>query len=429
MRALLVHLGGRAIVGWLAVLLVGALAACGGGEGGGGGVVPPVSGETSAAAAASFPTMPTVVVPAAAANVLQVVLDRGPKGSAFNTPFVSVTLCVPGTDICQTLDHIVLDTASHGLRIAAAALRPELALPPVTIAGATDGSPAVPVAECLPFASGYAWGSVRKVDLAMAGERAAGLTMQVIGDHTAPYAAIPSACTRNGRNLAGVLDANGILGVGPQRVDCGAACATSASPSVYFTCDTAGCTATKMALEAQIANPIPSLRDNNNGLVVVMPQVPLGGAEPSLGAVVFGLGTQANNQIGAATVMDLDPQGFLTTNYKGVAYASFLDTGSNGIYFHDTQLATCGALYCPFLPEPRSATLTSPLGVTAAIDFLVDSPFWLQPDAATAHVAGVDAAPLSSLFNWGLPFFFGRAVHLAIQDAPTPAGRGPYWAF
>ncbi|MBA2963426.1 MULTISPECIES: DUF3443 family protein [Ramlibacter] len=409
------------------MLLVAALTACGGGGGGDGGT-PTVDGGTSAATASTFPTLPTVAIPAPAPNVLQVVLDRGPQGSAFNTPFVSVTLCVPGTEVCQTLDHIVLDTASHGLRVIASALRPELALPAVTVA-ATAGAAPLPAAECMPFASGYAWGSLRKADLAMAGERAAGMTIQVIGDRSAPYATVPAACTRNGRNLAGLLDANGILGVGPQKLDCGAACATSASPSVYFACGTGGCTSTRMTLEAQVANPVPSLPVNNNGLMVVLPQVPIGGTGPTVGAVVFGVGTQANNQIGTATVIGLDPQGFFTTQYKGVAYAAFLDTGSNGIYFPDAQLATCGGLYCPILPAPRSATITSALGASAAIDFLVDSPFWLIPEAAAAHLGGSDGAPLSLLFNWGLPFFFGRAVHLAIQDATTPAGRGPYWAF
>jgi hypothetical protein len=33
------------------------------------------------------------------------------------------------------------------------------------------------------------------------------------------------------------------------------------------------------------------------------------------------------------------------------------------------------------------------------------------------------------MFGWGLPFFFGRTVFLAIEGQPTPAGAGPYYAF
>ena len=30
---------------------------------------------------------------------------------------------------------------------------------------------------------------------------------------------------------------------------------------------------------------------------------------------------------------------------------------------------------------------------------------------------------------WGLPFFFGRNVFVAIEGQSTPAGVGPYWAY
>jgi hypothetical protein len=31
--------------------------------------------------------------------------------------------------------------------------------------------------------------------------------------------------------------------------------------------------------------------------------------------------------------------------------------------------------------------------------------------------------------DWGLPFFFGQNVFVAIQGASTPGGTGPYWAY
>jgi hypothetical protein len=33
------------------------------------------------------------------------------------------------------------------------------------------------------------------------------------------------------------------------------------------------------------------------------------------------------------------------------------------------------------------------------------------------------------VFDWGLPFFFGRKVFTAIDSRATPAGIGPYYAF
>jgi hypothetical protein len=32
-------------------------------------------------------------------------------------------------------------------------------------------------------------------------------------------------------------------------------------------------------------------------------------------------------------------------------------------------------------------------------------------------------------FDWGLPFFFGRNVFVAIQGQSTPGGTAPYWAY
>jgi Protein of unknown function (DUF3443) len=32
-------------------------------------------------------------------------------------------------------------------------------------------------------------------------------------------------------------------------------------------------------------------------------------------------------------------------------------------------------------------------------------------------------------FDWGVPFFFGRNVFVAIDGQQTPSGLGPYWAY
>ena len=37
--------------------------------------------------------------------------------------------------------------------------------------------------------------------------------------------------------------------------------------------------------------------------------------------------------------------------------------------------------------------------------------------------------PASGFFDWGLPFFFGRNVFVALEGASTPGGTGPYWAY
>jgi hypothetical protein len=39
------------------------------------------------------------------------------------------------------------------------------------------------------------------------------------------------------------------------------------------------------------------------------------------------------------------------------------------------------------------------------------------------------ASDMSTYFDWGLPFHFGRNVFTAIEDRATPGGTGPFVAF
>src|ERR1700759_2698731 len=54
-------------------------------------------------------------------NVWDVTVDSSSYDR--NLPEASVRVCVPGTQKCQTVPHILVDTASTGLRIYSAALK------------------------------------------------------------------------------------------------------------------------------------------------------------------------------------------------------------------------------------------------------------------------------------------------------------------
>ena len=73
----------------------------------------------------------TVTPTAAANNVAPLVVDAGPDPQnvpVVNVPFVTITICVPGTQTCQTIDHVAVDTGSSGLRIVSSVL--SIPLPP-----------------------------------------------------------------------------------------------------------------------------------------------------------------------------------------------------------------------------------------------------------------------------------------------------------
>ncbi|MHB1621580.1 MAG: DUF3443 family protein [Sulfuricella sp.] len=368
-----------------------------------------------------------------ASNVALVFVDSGPAGAnnIINVPFVSVTLCRPGTSTCQTIDHVLVDTGSFGLRIIApGVLDSALALPAVT------GAAGNPAGECGQFASGFLWGSVHSADVKIAGETAPSLPVQQVSDAGAAFKSIPSDCSNTGANLGTVaaLGANGILGIGLFNQDCGSACATQVVGGTYYECTASNCTGTVMPLANQVANPVPAFTTDNNGVALVMPAVADGGATTLTGALIFGIDTQTNNKTGSATVYAVNSRGNFTTTYNGTSLtSSFLDSGSNGLFFADAAIPLCSGspgFYCPPARLSLSATNTSGNGAAGTVNFTIENLQALDPTIRAASVGGsIGINPRTRAFDWGMPFFFGRTVFVAVDGASTLRGLGPYWAY
>ncbi len=167
-------------------------------------------------------------------NVVQITVDAGPTGLTLrdaNTVFVSIKICVPNTSTCQTIDHVLVDTGSSGLRIFNSALT--LSLPAETVGGN-------PLANCARFVdSSFLWGSVRTADITLGGETASAVPIQVIGDPAFPTVA--PACSTGGHDAGNLnaLGSNGILGVGIFLHDCGSGC-VSGTPGPYWACSSSG---------------------------------------------------------------------------------------------------------------------------------------------------------------------------------------------
>ena len=375
------------------------------------------------------------------ANVLAGIVDQGPAGLMVpytNGMFVSVTVCQPGTSNCQTIDHLLVDTGSVGVRILGSVLT--LALP-----AAHDDS-GLALAECLPFVDGSSWGTVNIADIQMGEETATSLPIHVIGETAYP---LPADCTGMPANDLNTLAANGILGVGTYLNDCGADCTQPSisrlNPGLYYGCSSAragGCQITSVATASQIPNPVAMLPVDNNGVIIQLPAIPAIGAPSVSGVVVFGIGTQANNGLGAVTVVPLDPSGFVETSFPagGTRYTSYLDSGSNADYFLDaatTQIPLCAGneniFYCPRATVNLNATIFQGSVTSAKFSFSVANADQLAPrNFAFSNLAGPMQGfpdPTEPSCDWGLPFFFGRLVYCAIETRNTPAGAGPFFAF
>ena len=113
-------------------------------------------------------TIVTVNPTTAANNVAPLIVDSGPQGGEVNLAFVTVTVCVPGTNQCQDIDHVQVDTGSEGLRLLSGVLT-NITLP-------SDNS----LAECLVFADGYVWGPLATADVTIAGESAQSVPVHVL---------------------------------------------------------------------------------------------------------------------------------------------------------------------------------------------------------------------------------------------------------
>lgn len=411
-------------LGFLMALFAGLmLVACGGG--GGSSTTVPRTGQGN-----PMPANPTT------GNTIPIVLDDGPLGASniFNVPYVSVTVCQPATSNCALIDHVLLDTGSYGLRLLGNSLtNPAMTLPAQTIGGAA-------LAECAQFVSGYLWGGVHLADVVLGGKTAASVPVQIVGDGNVALSATPVDCANTGSNMGNVaaLGAKGILGIGVLEHDCGTPCSLAAVAGTYYTCPGGICAGAITPLGAQVRNPVAAFAGDNNGVLVQLPAVPAGGLTALTGTLVFGIDTQTNNGVGAATVFGTDTSGNFSTTYGGrTMNASFIDSGSNALFFSDASIAPCTTsigFYCPATPLVLNAINTSPVNaVRATVSFRIESVPWdsnpYTPVIADQIGGRILGSVVARNFDWGLPFFFGRTVYVAIEGHATAHGNGPYWAW
>ncbi|EDZ97705.1 conserved hypothetical protein [Burkholderia sp. H160] len=412
------------IKGWmqaaLAVLLTATLVACGGGGG---------SSDNSSSSSSSSNTSATV------SNTVPITVGPGVSG-VINLPMVSVTICAPGsTTNCQTINNIQLDTGSFGLRVVSSVLNSTLlsGLPISTIA-----SSGAQLAECATFADGFTWGSVRTATVTIGGETTTtSIPVQTIGDNanTMPTSGCGSG---SAENTVADLGANGILGVGTAPTDCGAICADASKAgtySNYFACPNGtSCTRTAVSLAQQVTNPVGKFQTDNNGLIVQMAPVSNTGAASATGTLVFGIGTQGNNQLAASQVFTTDAFGDLNNStFNGTTVTAFLDSGSNAYFFGDSTLTACGSqyagFYCPSSAQTRTVTLAGTNNVSAAATVNILSAQTLFA-SGTSYAFNDLAGQLgtNTSFDLGLPFFYGRNVYYHL-DQTASGGASPYVGF
>jgi hypothetical protein len=385
-----------------------------------------LSGITSNAAQLTVNTTPVN-------NVLAVTVNGSlcSAGSYRNKPCVSVTVCEPGTSNCKTINDILLDTGASGLRIFKSLLT-DLTLTPVT---SGLGS----LADCIKYADYSAnWGPVQIADVFLGSEKASNVPIQIID---ASFYTVPLSCTENGNYTPDTdpVEAgyNGILGVGLFAEDCGSACTSVASNGMYYSCSGSTCTATTTPLSYQVQNPVSLLPSDNNGVILRLPAVPLGGAASADGVLILGIGTRPNNTSFGLTTYHADSSsGDFITVFNGRSYStSFIDSGSNGLFFNKSSvsaLITCDSgiasgWYCPSSTLSLSATIEDYTGSpSGTVSFQIgDADTLLR----SSNKVFIELGGSNTSFDWGLPFFLGKNVYIGIEGKTSGLGTGPYWAY
>ena len=398
-------------------------------------------------------------------NNMVVQVDQGPVNFGVNTNllYATVTVCYPNDPTrCDTIDHVIVDTGSVGLRVLASKIV-HSALPAVQLSAA----PVQNAWECFPFVIGGLWGPNVAADVVLGPQTTTSpVVIQLIDDQSrlAPTTDCLTVTDSlppkdNILNSVSRLGANGILGIGSTNLDCGEQCrlgqyqghAPNGSSVLYYQCPLGttvpgACSLVPMDIPFQVYNPVAALApDFNAGIALLMPPIPASqpGASTATGELILGLGTRANNTVPGAIPklrlgigISLNPDSYLsiTTRYGGATFFnSYLDTGTNALFFYDSTIPVCSSStwYCPRSDMAVQAVLSDgddPTLHQVTVPFRISNFEALNATSNTAlsTAAGFvfarsSTAPDSATFAWGMPFFYGKKVYMSIWDITAPS--------
>ncbi len=363
--------------------------------------------------------------PSSAGNVVPISVGESGVCRTINQLCAVITICQPGTSNCQTVSDVLVDNGSVGLRVFDSVLSTPLMQ---TVDAQGRG-----VGECTFFADGgTTWGPVQVADVILGGAPAVRVPIQVIQSTFGGQSSSSNPCNDEVDIDPEAASFNGILGIGIFRQDCGPVCAANSNNTLYFSCTGGSCTGVAVPLADQVQQPVWLLPSGNNGMVISLPNVPAMGAPSVSGSLILGIGTADNNTPPAGIpVMTTDDNGFVTTVYKGRTFSqSIIDSGSNGLFFPDASLQQCATpldpFYCPPSAVNLSGTVIGANGRQIVVPFQVaNTESLVQTGNAAFNNLGGDF----SIFDWGLPFFFGRTVFIGIEGQSSSLGTGPYFAF
>jgi hypothetical protein len=335
-----------------------------------------------------------------------------------NEPCVSVKICEPGTANCTVVNNILLDTGSFGLRIFSCAH--SLNLVTETYLGHS-------VAECVSYADGSSdWGTIVKADVTLGTQTASNIPIQIID---ATYPDSNNNCTGSDYSAA-AAGFNGIIGVGLQIRD--ATRAPNGYP--YYLCSNGACSSTSLPTAYQVQNPVAAMTTNNNGVIISMPSISAAGTANVTGNMYLGIDTLANNSASGMTPLATDIYVNFRTLFPATSTTpmtnSFIDSGSNFLDFYSSAIASdSNQFYIPATTLNLTAKHKDAVSATtsALINFQLMTANNVSSDSSYSYNNVGAIFGNGNSFDWGFPFFFGRAVAVQFEGkSSTNLGTSTY---
>ena len=370
--------------------------------------------------------------------------------SNINTPCVSVTICpdnAPTSSTCTTVNNILIDSGSGGLRV----FRSLLTNTNLTIESTSNGNE---IADCVTYGDGSAtWGPMALATLTLESlSTTQSIPIQLI-DSTYPNTTTSAICqsTDGLPTTPTTLGFNGLLGTVPIVYD---------NVSSYYSCNQNSCTQIINPQESQVAaNPIAFLPAGyENGVTFKFPALGDTGAINAEGFAIFGVGTNIDNTppdsvnlnyypISSSTVptgadgqSTTIPISMLTSldDSPNITYG-FLDTGSNYLYFDDSNIPKTVTNYSYYYSPSNLVTL-QPYNTTKAYDSVLEESVATSINVYNGNYLfgqtnnsafNDNAAPYGVPYyiDYGLPFFFGKTIYMCFEGKVCNGIAGPYWAF
>lgn len=364
-------------------------------------------------------------------NQVPLTLSHGINGKAVNRPFINLTVCpVNDTKHCQTINNVLVDSGSSGLRINKSALKA------INFAPIMDNNKSV--FNCILFGAGYDIGKMYSVDLYIGGEKGSNIPLQVT-DNSDKNSQIAKVCSNYDTIPAANLDdfgASAIIGISV--ID-----SPDKSYSRAEVCDDSGNNCSGIYSSGLNINPLSKFATDNNGVIFSIPKVATALASDVVGTLTFGLNTQSDNTVENGANVQIvhgtasDSWGSFSAD-NGVN--AIFDSGSATINIAknkhtDIQICTVNVIrpiniFCPANQTAVSIGYgdISSLENQYTLNLMFIDPrtfadnIYIVPDFATSS-----DDPSQEIF--GIPAFFGRNIYLQFASANTntPFGASPAW--